>query len=117
MKAVGLVGLALTLCALTTLSPMSAQADHLHYGRHHHAGWGIWGGWAAPRPLFYYNPVYTYPVAPTSTIIVEKSAPIAQPVQPQQQYWYYCESTRNYFPYVATCQEEWKMVPPTPPLQ
>jgi len=29
--------------------------------------------------------------------------------------WYYCESAKTYYPYVAECKEGWKPVPASPP--
>ena len=37
------------------------------------------------------------------------------PAQPAPATWYYCESAKNYYPYVATCNEGWRSVPATPP--
>jgi Family of unknown function (DUF6515) len=35
--------------------------------------------------------------------------------QPQAGVWYYCESAKGYYPYVAECREGWRTVPATPP--
>jgi hypothetical protein len=29
--------------------------------------------------------------------------------------WYYCDSSKGYYPYVAECKEGWRAVPATPP--
>jgi hypothetical protein len=29
--------------------------------------------------------------------------------------WYYCESSKGYYPYVSECREAWRVVPATPP--
>jgi len=29
--------------------------------------------------------------------------------------WYYCESSKTYYPYVSECKEGWRAVPATPP--
>ena len=29
-------------------------------------------------------------------------------------YWYYCETSRGYYPYVKDCPSGWKAVPPAP---
>ena len=34
---------------------------------------------------------------------------------PPQQFWYYCDSGRGYYPYVTSCPEPWRPVPATPP--
>jgi hypothetical protein len=33
---------------------------------------------------------------------------------PQAGYWYYCETSRGYYPYVKDCPSGWKAVPPAP---
>lgn len=92
--------------------------------------WWIVGGmwYFYPRPIYPYPDPYTPPV-----VIVEQSqpqpsiqipappAPPAPPVQaqpqaaPQQaQFWYYCESSKTYYPYAPSCKEEWKKVPAMP---
>ena len=34
---------------------------------------------------------------------------------PPQQYWYYCETSAQYYPYVTSCAVQWKPVPVQPP--
>jgi hypothetical protein len=34
---------------------------------------------------------------------------------PQAANWYYCDSTKTYYPYVTECKEGWRQVPATPP--
>jgi len=29
--------------------------------------------------------------------------------------WYYCESTKAYYPYVSECKDGWRTVPAAPP--
>jgi hypothetical protein len=29
--------------------------------------------------------------------------------------WYYCESSKSYYPYVSSCSEGWRSVPASPP--
>jgi hypothetical protein len=48
------------------------------------------------------------PAAPAQ--YVERSD---QPLQ--SGYWYYCETSRGYYPYVKDCATGWKAVPPAPP--
>ena len=115
MKTIRMFGVALVL--LLALAPISAPAYHGGHGHwRFHAG--AWAWWAVPGP-FYYRPypypyLYPSPYAP-STVVIERTAPAVQPLQPQQQFWYYCESAKSYYPYVPSCQEGWKMVPTTPP--
>jgi hypothetical protein len=34
---------------------------------------------------------------------------------PDTPIWYFCDSTKTYFPYTANCSEQWKKVPAMPP--
>jgi hypothetical protein len=108
-----MIGLA--LAAAGALSAAPALAWH----HHHHSrvvvglgfGFGPYWGWPGP---YYYPPAY-YPPAvivaspPAPTQYVERAEP------PQAGYWYYCESSRGYYPYVKECPGGWKAVPPAPP--
>jgi hypothetical protein len=69
---------------------------------------------------FYPEPVYPYPdpyIPPV--VVVQPTVPVA-PTAPvpaaAPQYWYYCEASQNYYPYIATCPSGWKMIPTTPPV-
>jgi hypothetical protein len=48
-------------------------------------------------------------VAPAPVI---ESAPVYAEQAPPQGYWYYCASSRAYYPSVPTCAEAWVKVPP-----
>ena len=76
--------------------------------------WGPGPFWG-PYPYYYYPaPVY-YPsvvVQQQPTQYVERND---QPLQ--SGYWYYCEPSRAYYPYVKECPSAWKAVPPAPPAQ
>lgn len=73
--------------------------------------------WYYPRPYYYgYDPYY-YP--PPVYLQEQPSAYIEQPAPAPQaapaQYWYYCEDSKTYFPYVQTCATPWQRVIPYPP--
>ena len=106
-----LVGLALAVAAVPALA--------WHHGPRVVVGvgfgpyWGpYWGGpyWASP---WYYPPIVAYPpvvVAPPAPAqYVERAEPL------QSGYWYYCEGSHGYYPYVKECPSGWKAVPPAPP--
>jgi len=73
-----------------------------------------WGPspWWGPYPYYYPAPVYYPPVVVQQqpTTYVERND---QPLQ--SGYWYYCEPSRAYYPYVKECPSGWKAVPPSPP--
>jgi len=68
--------------------------------------------WYYP-PYYYYPPAVVVPAAPTTYI--EKDSPRAAPAQ--RSYWYYCEGSKTYYPYVKECPGGWLRVVPqaTPP--
>jgi len=107
-----LIGLA--LAAAGALGAAPAFAWH-----HYHSrvvvgvglGFGPYWGWPGPYyyPPAYYPPAVVYAQPPAPTQYVERAE------QPQAGYWYYCEASRGYYPYVKDCPGGWKAVPPSPP--
>lgn len=87
----------------------------------------------AGAPYYYANDVY-YEQAPGGYAVVtppagaddaDAQAPVTAPpqaampgaaAQPSASAtWYYCESSKTYYPYVSQCPEGWRTVPATPP--
>lgn len=85
--------------------------------------WMVGGVW-----YFYERPVYPYPLVVPEVTYVEP--PVAAPVvvvpampappppvavapagPPPQQFWYYCDNPPGYYPYVATCNGNYREVP------
>jgi len=82
-------------------------------------------------PYYYANEVYYvqqsdgYAVAAPPEGMVEQPAPTAPPApqgaapgaapESSAGNWYYCDSAKAYYPYVAECKEGWRTVPATPP--
>jgi hypothetical protein len=94
---------------------------HGHFVHHHaffrpccfgpHFFFGV--GVAAP---FWY-PWYPYPYPVYAPPVVAESSPpvyLQQDLQPQQQYWYYCQGSQAYYPYVKECPGGWVQVAPQP---
>lgn len=100
--------------------PAPVVPSHWHGGRWHHGHHdGRLGWWWVVGTMWYF---YDYPVWPywyerERVIVVEQEAPPAGPPPPA--YWYWCDSPKGYYPYVAQCAVEWKPVlaatPPPPP--
>jgi hypothetical protein len=70
-------------------------------------------------PYYYANDVY-YEQRPNGYEVVAPPPPggTTEPAPPPQQTagnWYYCDSAKNYYPYINQCPEGWKTVPATPP--
>ena len=98
-----------------------------HGGR---IGWwwvtgGVW--YLYPQPVYPYPDPYRPPLVvvesspqppmvvqiPAPAQIFPQSPPVAPP--PAAQFWYYCEPSSGYYPYVPSCPSGWKTVPATPP--
>ncbi len=67
-----------------------------------------------PAPVYYSSPVV---VQQAPTVYVERPdiAPAQPQSQPAQNYWYFCNDSRTYYPYVKDCPGGWQRVSPTPP--
>jgi len=115
----------------------SARGRHGHHHGHHHHGarfsFGFWGGpfwgpgywgpgyWGPGYGTGYWGPpAVVYAPAPEPRVWVERdSAPAAPMPAPSastdpnvQQWWYWCVSSRGYYPYVSSCAEGWQRVAP-----
>ena len=72
-------------------------------------GWGpYWGPWYYPPPYYYSQPVV---IQQGPTTYIEQSP---HPVD-QANWWYYCDQSKGYYPYVKECPGGWTRVPPAPP--
>ncbi|HTJ96758.1 MAG TPA: hypothetical protein VL381_04765 [Rhodocyclaceae bacterium] len=124
---------------LSLASIGSAWADghhHSHSSVRIGIGFGVGAGpYWGPRPYYpyYYNP-YPYYSAPVYPVVVSQPV-VTQPQvyveQPQvapvnvqsaaptqgNNYWYYCNASQTYYPYVQDCPGGWQQVVPQPPTQ
>jgi hypothetical protein len=109
--------LALLLTLAGVLASESAQAHgrtRLHLGFHFGAPfyWGpYWSPWWYHPAPYYYHPAPTYVPAQPTTYIEQGSAPAGD----SGGWWYYCDTSRGYYPYVKECPSGWQRVPPAPP--
>ncbi len=127
----------LLLTSLLASLALVSQVSHAHPPGH--------GGWRGNVGLYFGSPYpfYPYPYAAYPYPYVYSPPPviITQPPQPQvyieqgsgstapaqttppasasssngQGYWYYCEQSDGYYPYVKECPAGWKQVTPAPP--
>lgn len=91
---------------------------HWREGRWYHGDHGGHFGWwwiAADMWYFYPAPVYPYPdpYVPPAVVVEPPSPPVSEGPPPAA-VWYYCKSSRNYYPYVSVCPEGWRTVPAQP---
>lgn len=90
------------------------RGGHWDHGRHDgRVGWwwvigNIW--------YFYPSPMYPYPSPwePSSVIVINPPGSDMPRLPPPTQYWYYCDTSRSYYPYVPYCAGGWRQVPATP---
>lgn len=74
--------------------------------------WSVGGLW-----YFYNAPIYPYPDPYRPPAVIVEPPPPAASGPPPAQTWYYCDNPQGYYPYVTSCQTEWRPVAPTPPRQ
>ncbi len=83
---------------------------------HRHCCFGprFFFGVGVATPFFYPYPYaypYPYPVY-SPPVVVESSPPVYVQQDPRPQYWYYCQSSQAYYPYVRECPGGWLQVVP-----
>ena len=111
----------LALAAAGALSAAPALAWHHHSRVVVGVGVGFGPYWGWPGPYYYppaYYPYYAPAYYPPAVVVASPPAPtqyVERVEQPQAGYWYYCEASRGYYPYVKDCPGGWKAVPPAPP--
>ncbi len=88
--------------------------------------------WISGTPYYYANDVYYVqgangyaaveapvgvPEGPAAPPPAQAEAPGAAPSASASGTWYYCDSSKTYYPYVSECREGWRVVPATPPAR
>ena len=100
----GLVALAAILVA-TDDAFAHGRRGRVHFGVVVGPAW-YWGpAWYYPPPYYYHPPA----PPPAPPVYVERIDPA------ESGWWYYCEQSRGYYPYVKECPSGWQRVPPAPP--
>lgn len=95
---------------------LGAVSSAWAHDRGHRPRMGVYIGvpfgyhWYGPPPYYYYPPTV---IVREPQVYIERGAP--QPSPQAEAYWYYCSSSRTYYPYVKECPEGWQRVVPTPP--
>lgn len=87
-------------------------------------GWG-WGSllglglgigiaeMSRPYPGYYYPTPVVVEQAPT--VYMQQSPAAFAPAHQEPTYWYYCQESQSYYPYVKQCPNGWMTVVPSPP--
>ena len=116
--------LAVALLLIFAAPSLAWSGHHWHGGPRVFVSVGprFWWG-AYPYPYYYYPPPY-YTYSPPPVVVQEPPVYVQQPQQAQPQpqvqvspgpaeaFWYYCPSSKGYYPSVQTCPEPWVKVPP-----
>jgi len=74
-------------------------------------------GWPYYYPPAYYPSPYYYPpavVQPSSPPVYVERQDAAPESAPSSSYWYYCQESKAYYPYVKQCPGGWQRVAPEP---
>jgi len=130
MRKLATVALLILAVLLLSAAPSLAwsRGHHWHGGTRVFVGVGpaFWYG-PYPYPYWYYPPPPYYVYSPPPVVVQEPPvyvqqqpvlagppAPPAPAAQSQtvEAYWYYCPSSKGYYPSVPTCPEPWVKVPP-----
>jgi hypothetical protein len=121
------LALAFALGAALGAGSALAGGSHSHGGGHYHGrvaigvgigfpylGYGYGYGYGYPyyAPYAYYPPYYAPAYAPQPSAYVEQ--PQVQQAQQPSGYWYFCNDSRAYYPYVKECPAGWQRVAPQP---
>jgi hypothetical protein len=132
-----IAALALTTLAAVTAATSAFAIDrrpppgpwHGDIHRFHEHDWRVWRGghwmhgphngrmgwWWIVGGIWYFYPVPVYPYpSPWEPPPVALVSPPDDAPPPPTQYWYFCEASNSYYPYVATCPGGWKQVPAAP---
>lgn len=121
LKAIfALVVLVLGVIATAPASAFQHGGGHVRFGVFIGPGFGYpyygypYYGYPYYGYPYYGYPPYYYPTAPAApTAYVEQGSAQPAPAQPQG-YWYYCASSKGYYPYVKECPGGWQRVSPQP---
>lgn len=136
---------AFALFTLLVLSSQLAQAHPPGGGGWRGGGGGGWHGGGGvgiffggafpffpyPYPAYPYPYPYPYAYSPPPVVITQpqpqvyieqgsgntssSSAGNTSAASTNNAYWYYCEASDGYYPYVKECPAGWKQVTPSPP--
>jgi len=96
-----------------------ATWQHGHWRHEWHDGRFGWWWWTGGFWYFYPVPIYPYPAYVSDVVVETQPDPDAYPPPsengaPPPSFWYYCDASKGYYPYVTTCPSGWQEVPAKP---
>ena len=110
MRIAGFAAALLALAGLAVSGPAIAHG-RVSIGVGFGFGYPFWGPpWGYPAPYYYPVPV-AVPAQPVTYIEQRPSASASA----HGAWWYYCDSSRGYYPHVKECPTGWQRVAPVPP--
>jgi hypothetical protein len=123
------VGVLVMIAVLLSISPVPGHADRGGHGytghayrSHGHRGHGHRGLHRAGGVRVFISPGLVVPFGsywgpyPDRPVVMAPSPRVyAEPAPPPPHYWYYCDASHAYYPYVPQCPGGWRQVLPTPP--
>jgi len=107
----------LALLLLATAGIGNVWADHGHRSSHFGVVIGpVWSPWYFPPPPVYYQPYPPIVIERDPPVYIEQYTPPPPAVIQENpiSYWYYCNASRGYYPYVKECPSGWQKVPSRP---
>ena len=115
MRSAAFVAVLLAVAGVFASEPALAGRGHSHVsvGVGFGFGYPYWGGpwWAYPPPYYY----YPAPVVVQQPVTYVEQNPQAAPApEANAGWWYYCDQSKGYYPYVRECPTGWQRVPPAP---
>jgi hypothetical protein len=80
------------------------------------APWYYPGPYYSPGPYYYASYPTVVEVAPSApTVYMDQPRAVQPAASDAGSWWYYCNESRGYYPYVRECASPWQRVSPTPP--
>ena len=109
------VAIAVAICLLASMAGPAFAGGRVFFGVGIGVPFGYPYPYACPYPYAYPYPypAYSPPVVVEQSappVYVQQEAPAAEPAPPQ--YWYYCQASQAYYPYVKECPAGWMQVVP-----
>jgi hypothetical protein len=108
------------IAVLLLISTVPGHADRGGHGykRHGHRGHGHRGShvFISPRIVVPFGGHWRLYGAPYPPVVIAPPPQVyVEPSPSPPQYWYYCDASQAYYPYVQQCPGEWRLVLPSPP--
>ena len=114
MRTAAFVAVLLAVAGMVATEPAQAHGrSRVSVGVGFGFGYPYWGGpwWAYPPPYYYYPaPV----VVQQPVTYIEQNPQATSAPEANAGWWYYCDQSKGYYPYVRECPTGWQRVPPSP---